>query len=291
MSDYNSGDEPARRRSSVDSGEPRKPSPRSDSGERANPEQKADHCEVFVKSLSYDIDEEALADIFGKHGKMTKCKLIMAGGRSRGIAFVEYESQEDAQKAVNAENDATHAGRAITVEFSGNKGDQRRADGDAPPESSTLFVGNIGFRTSEHTIRDFFQRAGSVTQVRIAEDHDGRPRGFCHVEFETPEMAKDALKFQGEEIDGRSCRLDISSGRRGGGDRGGFRGGRGGFDRGGFRGGRGGFDRGGFRGGRGGFDRGGFRGGRGGDRGGFRGGYDRPFRGGSRGDGHRDRDF
>ncbi len=32
--------------------------------------------EIFVKSLSFDIDEEALTKIFGKYGKMTKCKLI-----------------------------------------------------------------------------------------------------------------------------------------------------------------------------------------------------------------------
>jgi RNA recognition motif-containing protein len=35
-----------------------------------------DNKEIFIKSLSYDIDEEALGDIFGKYGKMTKCKLV-----------------------------------------------------------------------------------------------------------------------------------------------------------------------------------------------------------------------
>ncbi len=101
---------------------------------------------------------------------------------------------------------------------------------------------------------------------------DGRPKGFAHVEFESPEAASKALELNGQTLDDRQLRLDLSSSsnRGSGGDRGGFRGGRGGFgDRGGFRGGsRGGFgDRGGFRGGFGG-DRGGFRGGRGGFRGG-----------------------
>ena len=90
---------------------------------------------------------------------------------------------------------------------------------------------------------------------------DGRPKGFAHVEFESNADAVAALKFAGQELDGRELRMDLSQPRRGGGG-GGFRGGdrRGG---GGFRGGdrdrRGG---GGFRGGdrdrRGG---GGFRGG------------------------------
>jgi len=112
---------------------------------------------------------------------------------------------------------------------------------------------------------------------------DGRARGFCHVEFETPAEAVEAMKLNGQEIDGRGCRLDLSQNKKrdfGGaprGGRGGFGGGRGGFGgdrggRGGFGGGRGGF--GGDRGGRGGFGggRGGFGGDRGG-RGGFRGGF------------------
>ncbi len=116
-------------------------------------------------------------------------------------------------------------------------------------------------------------------------DHEtGRCKGFCHIEFDAPESAKKAIQLNGQELDGRPVKLDLSEpkrnggGGRGGGDRGfrgggGFRGGDRGFGGGGFRGGDRGFG-GGFRGG----DRGGFRGG---DRGGFRGGD----RGGSRGRG------
>ena len=104
---------------------------------------------------------------------------------------------------------------------------------------------------------------------------DGRPRGFAHVEFETHEMAKEAMKMAGKSLDGREVRLDLSQSKKreggfGGGRGGGFGGGRGGSFGGGGRGG-------GFGGGRG----GGFGGGRGGDRGGRGGGFG--GRGGSRG--------
>jgi len=257
----------------------------SDSG--ANPEEPP-KCELFVKSLSFDVDESMLSDIFGKYGAMSKCKLLVAQGRSRGIAFIEYESAKDAKTALDAENNADHCGRTISVEFSGAKGDAPRRDGGADGESTCLFVGNIGFHTSEDQVRDFFESAGTITQVRIAYGDDGRARGFCHVEFETSAMANEALKLNGKDIDGRACRLDLSQKRGGGGDRGGRGGFRGG-DRGGFRGGRGG-DRGGFRGG----DRGGFRGSRGGgdrdrgsygdrDRGSSYGGRGGSSRGGDRG--------
>lgn len=139
----------------------------------------------------------------------------------------------------------------------------------------------MGFRTGEDAIYQFFGEVGTVTQVRIAQGEDGRPRGFAHVEFDSAETAKKAMEYNGYDLDGRAVRLDLSASRSGGsrGGRGGDRGGRGGFGggRGGFGGGRGGFGGGrgsfgGDRGGRGGFG-GGFRGGRGGDRGG-RGGRD-----------------
>jgi nucleolin len=91
----------------------------SDAGSNAGDDKK----EIFIKSLSYDIDEDMLAKIFGKYGKMSKCKLIQQNGRSRGIAFIEYESAASAKKALDAENGQSHAGRDITVDFSGNKPD------------------------------------------------------------------------------------------------------------------------------------------------------------------------
>lgn len=258
--------------------------------------------EVFIKSLSYDVDEDDLNKIFGKYGTMTKCKLIQQNGRSRGIAFVEYDNAASAKKAVDAENGSTHKGREISVEFSGNKkqGESGPAATTDNAESNCVFCGNISFNTSEDSVRDFFQKAGDITSVRIAMGEDGRARGFCHIEFASHAMAQEALKLNGQDLDGRAVRLDLSGARKpgfgggrggssfgGGRGRGGFgdrdRGGRGGFGggrgfgdrggRGGFGGGRGGSSYGGDRDRRGGFgDRGGSRG-RGGDRGGFRKSY------------------
>ena len=53
-------------------------------------------------------------------------------------------------------------------------------------DKNTLFVGNLGFKTSEETIMEFFAGA---TEVRIAQGDDGRPRGYAHVDFATAEEA------------------------------------------------------------------------------------------------------
>tara|TARA_B110000285_G_scaffold232907_1_gene305228 strand:- start:391 stop:1065 length:675 start_codon:yes stop_codon:yes gene_type:complete len=212
----------------------------------------------------------------------------MGMGRSKGKAFIEYTSHDDARKALNGTNQKDLDGRTIWVEFSGQAAGgyqpQGGADGAPAGEANTVFVGNLGFRTEQWAIEEFFKSCGAIQGVRIAMGEDGRPRGFAHVEFDNNASALEAMKLAGQEIDGRAIRLDLSVSRRGGGG-----GGRGG-GRGGFGGGRGGDRGGGFRGGGGyGGDRGGgFRGGGrgfGGDRGGGRGGgrgFGGPPRGGFR---------
>ena len=168
----------------------------------------------------------------------------MSNGQSKGIAFVEYAKSSDAAKALEESNGIDLHGRTISVEYSGQKPGGDGAQGGRPSgqagAATTVFCGNIGFYTEEQTIRDFFGRAGTVNQVRIAIGEDGRARGFAHIEFADPAHAEAAMKFNGQEIDGRAIRLDLSAPRQGGGGRGGFGGGRGGFggDRGGRDGGR-----------------------------------------------------
>lgn len=38
----------------------------------------------------------------------------------------------------------------------------------------TVFVGNLGFKTSENSIRSFFKDCGNIDSVRIAKDADGK---------------------------------------------------------------------------------------------------------------------
>jgi nucleolin len=248
-------------------------------------EKKGDQKEVFVGNLSFQTSEEGLRKRFLKYGTIVNFKRPQRDGRPQGIAFIEYAKAADAKKAIDAENGVEFDGRTLKVNYSGDKppardfgaargGDAAGAKGGDVSDSTTLFVGNLGFKTTQAGLKDFFSSCGEVKDVRIPMGDDGRPKGFAHIEFDSHASVKSAAALNGQELDGRALRLDISqksssAGR--GGSRGGFRGrgdSRGG--RGGFGGGRGG----GFGGGRGGFSggRGGFGGGRGGSRGGFRGG-------------------
>ena len=69
-------------------------------------------------------------------------------GRSKGLAFIEFEKAKEAAKALASENGNDLEGREIRVDYSGQSKGPPKFDGSAP-ESGTVFVGNLGFRTSE----------------------------------------------------------------------------------------------------------------------------------------------
>ena len=103
--------------------------------------------------MSFQVDESALHDHFSQFGEMTKCKLIMSNGQSKGIAFVEYTNAADAAKALAESNGMDLHGRNITVEYSGTKPAGDRPERGAPSGeagvANTIFCGNIGFHTQE----------------------------------------------------------------------------------------------------------------------------------------------
>jgi len=125
--------------------------------------------------------------------------------------------------------------------------------------ANRLYVGNLSFNTNDDTLKQHFASIGDVTSVSIVTDREtGQPRGFAFVEMATEALAQKAvMELNGQELQGRSLRVDIAEDRRGGGGGGGNRGGGGGG--GGYRGGGGGGGGGGGRGGRGGGGGGGGR--------------------------------
>ena len=70
--------------------------------------------------LSLYTTERELEKEFGKFGPMEKCQVVLDGhsGRSRGFAFVYYESVDDATEARTALNGIEMDGRKIRVDYS-----------------------------------------------------------------------------------------------------------------------------------------------------------------------------
>jgi len=72
---------------------------------------------LYVGNLSYSTGESDLLSLFGKAGTVKSVALITDRdtGRSKGFAFVEMETQSQAQKAISMLNGTRLDDRTLTV--------------------------------------------------------------------------------------------------------------------------------------------------------------------------------
>lgn len=78
---------------------------------------------------------------------------------------------------------------------------------DKPP--FTAFVGNLSFDVMEADVEDFFAPAKTVS-VRIVTGHDGKPKGFGYVEFQTQDDLRSALDRSGSQLASRTVRISVA---------------------------------------------------------------------------------
>ena len=82
---------------------------------------------LFVGSLSYEMSDLDLEDLFKQHGEVLSAKVIVDRdtGRSKGFGFVEMTSDGAAQSAIDALNGTEVKGRSINVSIAREKSDDR----------------------------------------------------------------------------------------------------------------------------------------------------------------------
>jgi RNA recognition motif-containing protein len=97
-------------------------------------------CRLFVGNISYRTLESEIQDLFSQAGVVTSSSLMLDKftGRSRGFAFVEYATPEEAARAVEMFNGTELQGRALTVNIARPREDRpprepRAPRGDRPP--------------------------------------------------------------------------------------------------------------------------------------------------------------
>ncbi|XP_070616144.1 nuclear cap-binding protein subunit 2 [Erythrolamprus reginae] len=80
--------------------------------------------------------------------------------------------------------------------------------------SSTLYVGNLSFYTTEEQIHELFSKCGDVKRIIMGLDKKKHtPCGFCFVEYYTKAEAEHSMRFiNGTRLDDRVIRTDWDAG-------------------------------------------------------------------------------
>lgn len=182
-------------------------------------------------------DEQRLRDEFGQFGTITDVFLPMDRNtqRPRGFGFVTFSTRDAAEKAISKMDQAQVDGRTLRVNESRPKGQGpgrgfgAGAGGGfnaAGADEVKLYVGNLSFDTPEEAVRRLFEQHGAVTDCFCPTDRDtGRPRGFAFITMSAAEAEKACNSVNGQELDGRTLRVNEAQPKGSGPGRGGGRGG------------------------------------------------------------------
>ncbi|CAO3657094.1 unnamed protein product [Mucor hiemalis] len=89
---------------------------------------------VFMANLAHSLDEDSIRQAFEKFGTIVgdvRLPVNRDTGKIRGIGYVQFETEDEAEAAVKGMNGVSIEGRPIRTDFSG--GDDSSRVGSRPP--------------------------------------------------------------------------------------------------------------------------------------------------------------
>ncbi|UKJ88677.1 RNA splicing factor [Theileria orientalis] len=197
-------------------------------------EAQRDDMTVLVFNMSLSVDERDIYELFSEHaGKVRDIQMVRdsRSGRSKGIAYVEFYTQESVIKALSM-NGMSLKGQGIRVQSSqAEKNRAARAakqlqenalkEADNP---TTVMVSNlVGVLSSltEGDLQQLFAPFGNVAEVAVARNDMGLSKGYAYIRFKRWTEAREALNvMNGFDISGQSIKVSyVTSNKRGRGSR------------------------------------------------------------------------
>ncbi|CAF4762892.1 unnamed protein product [Rotaria sp. Silwood1] len=148
---------------------------------------------VFIKNLNRKIDNKFLYDTFSAFGNILSCKIMTdKNGKSRGFGFVHFETQEEADNAIDKVNGMLLANKKVYVDRI--KSHNQQMDANKPWKFTNVFIKNFGDQLDEEKLRELFSKYGKILSLKIEKDESGHSKGFGFCRYENSEDAEEAVQ-------------------------------------------------------------------------------------------------
>uniref|UniRef100_A0A2K6TQY0 Nucleolin n=1 Tax=Saimiri boliviensis boliviensis TaxID=39432 RepID=A0A2K6TQY0_SAIBB len=155
---------------------------------------------LLAKNLPYKVTQDELKEVFED---AVEIRLVSKDGKSKGIAYIEFKTEADAEKTFEEKQGTEIDGRSISLYYTGEKGQNQDYRGGKNStwsgESKTLILSNLSYSATEETLQ---------------ENQNGKSKRYAFIEFASFEDAKEALNSCNKrEIKGRAIRLELQGPR------------------------------------------------------------------------------
>ena len=179
---------------------------------------------IYVKNLDPEVTDDEFEALFQQFGRVTSVAIQYdEEGKSKGFGFVNYDTHEEAQKAVDALHDTEFKGRKLFVARAQKKAEReeelRKSYEQAKMEKMSkyqgvnLYIKNLDDEIDDERLRAEFEPYGAITSAKVMRDEKGSSKGFGFVCFSSPDEATKAVAEMNNKMIGAKP-LYVSLARR-----------------------------------------------------------------------------
>ncbi|KDQ62555.1 hypothetical protein JAAARDRAFT_121734 [Jaapia argillacea MUCL 33604] len=169
---------------------------------------------LYVANFPETADDAFIRNMFGKasYGLLFDVRWPSKKFKNtRRFVYVQYTSPSSAKAALELNGQELEPGHRMNVYISNPERKKERTDADA--NAREIYVAGLSRFTTKDELEKLFKTYGPVKEVRLAQDQDGKSKGFAFVEFELENDAQKALNANNYELKNRRIAVTLADTR------------------------------------------------------------------------------
>ncbi|XP_062559731.1 sex-lethal homolog isoform X1 [Armigeres subalbatus] len=143
---------------------------------------------LIVNYLPQDMTEREMYSMFSTMGQIETCRIMrdVKTGYSYGFGFVNFLSEDAAQRAIRCLNGYSVRNKRLKVSYARPQSDDIK--------ETNLYITNLPRTITDEQLDIIFGKYGTIVQKNILRDKlTGFPRGVAFVRFNKREEAQEAI--------------------------------------------------------------------------------------------------